>query len=54
MKDNEEKLWEEIVKLREQWADGYISTEELYAKLMAIRKYIDSTIEHALNWGDEE
>ena len=45
--------------LKEQWADGYISAEELYEKLMTIRRFIDRTIEHALSWeevygGDEE
>ena len=36
--------------LKEQWADGYISAEELYEKLMTIRRFIDGTIEHALSW----
>ena len=39
--------------IREQWADGYISTEQLYQKLMTIRKFIDDTIEHALTWEEE-
>ena len=43
----------------EQWIDEYISSEELYVKLMAIRKFIDATIELAFDWevehgGEEE